>query len=109
MNRTRRHQSSGGRQNRMRHTVRLRRSWRASGGAIPVSLIISTSTTVLSFLIKYFGTFIHWAEMSNRRIDEYNTLARLKAHLFSKSVSKDPAKDPAKDPVKAPPGPVKKG
>jgi len=76
-------------------------------------LIISTSTTVLSLLIKYFGTFIHWAEMSNRRIDEYNTLARLKAHLFSKSVSKDPvkapAKDPAKDPAKPPPGPVKKG
>ena len=47
--------------------------------------------------------------MSNRRIDEYNTLARLKAHLFSKSEAKAPAKDPAKDPVKAPPGPVKKG
>jgi hypothetical protein len=77
----------------MRHTVRFRR---ASGGAIPVSLIISTSTTVISFLGKYFGTFLRWAEMSNRRIDEYNTLARLKAHLFSKSEAKDPVKAPAK-------------
>jgi hypothetical protein len=54
---------------------------------------------MISFLGKYLETFLNWVDVSNKRIDEYNKITKLKSLVSPKSVTKDPegqGKDPAK-------------
>jgi len=73
-------------------TLRRRRPSATEGGGLAsASLIINTTVKALPYVTSGFMTFIKWVDAANRRIDDYQRVAKFKTKYLAKKDEGVPA------------------